>query len=158
MRHAHILLALLLLVAVPARAQTDLPRPISQIALLPIGDQGRDDVIALVKTHWLPYFETQHPQAFGRESIRAGRFDLNGDGQAELLVMVVKPDWAAQQGQPIVVASWTDKGWNAVGWSWGDEDTIFVTEEAVDGWRTIDTGSQLLRWDRGLYSRIDKTN
>lgn len=155
MRHAHALLALTLMLPLPALGQ-EAPRPVGQIALLPLPDQGRDDVIGLVKTHWQPYFETQHPQAFGRESLRAGRFDLNGDGQAELLVMLAKDGWQAQQGFPLVVANWTAKGWNAVGWSWGDEDTVFATDEIRDHWRTIDTGTQYLYWDRGLYSRADK--
>lgn len=155
MRHAHALIVLALMLPLPAQGQ-EAPRPVSQIALLPLPDQGRDDVIALVKTHWQPYFETQHPQAFGRESLRAGRFDLNGDGQAELLVMLTKDGWQAQQGFPLVVANWTAKGWNAVGWSWGDEDTVFATDEIRDTWRTIDTGTQYLYWDRGLYSRADK--
>lgn len=156
MRHAHTLSILFALIASPVLAQGQPPTPVAQIALLPIGDDDRDDVIALVKTHWLPYFQTQHPQAFGRESVRTGRFDLDGDGQAELLVMVTKADWAAQQGQPLVVATWTNAGWNAIGWSWGDEDTVFATSEIVDGWRSVDTGTQVLRWDRGLYSRHDK--
>ncbi|MBR9973106.1 hypothetical protein [Magnetospirillum sulfuroxidans] len=156
MRHAHALFALSLLLSPPAQAQEDLPRPVAQIALLPIGDDGRDDVIALVSAHWSPYFQTAHPQAFGREAIRAGRFDLDGDGQPELLLMLNKTGWEAQYGFPLVIANWTDKGWNAVGWSWGDEDTVFATDEIVDGWRSVDTGTQLLRWDRGLYSRVER--
>ena len=156
MRHAHALLALSLLLPLPALGQEEPPRPVGQVALLPLPDQGRDDVVALVKAHWLPYFQTQDPQGFGRESLRAGRFDLDGDSQAELLVLVNKPGWEAQQGFPLVVAAWTDRGWNAIGWSWGDEDTVFVTDEIRQGWRTIDTGTQFLYWDKGLYSRADK--
>lgn len=156
MRYVHTLIALLCLSPLPALAQAQPPRPVAQVAMLPVAEQGRDDVVALVKAHWGPYFQTQHPQGFGREALRVGRFDLDGDGLAELLVLLDKPDWEAEHGFPLVVAVWTDKGWNAVGWAWGDQDTVFVTDEIRDGWRTIDTGTQFLYWDKGLYSRVDK--
>ena len=156
MRHAHALIALTLLLAPPALAQADQPRPVGQIALLPIGDSGREDIVGLVKTHWRPYFQTQDPLAFDRDSVRAGRFDLDHDGRAELVVMITKTGWEAENGFPLVVAVWTDKGWNAIGWSWGDQDTVFPTDQIIANWRTIDTGTQYLRWDRGLYGRIEK--
>lgn len=156
MRHAHALIALTLLLSPPALAQEDQPRPVGQIALLPIGDSGRDDIVGLVKTHWRPYFQTQDPLAFDRDSVRAGRFDLDNDGRAELLVMITKTGWEAEHGFPLVVAAWTDKGWNAVGWSWGDEDTVFATDQVIDAWRSIDTGTQYLRWNRALYERVEK--
>lgn len=149
------LLALLLFVA-PAAAQESPPRPVSQIALLPLPASGADDVAALLKAHWGQYFETGTDQGFGRDAVRIGYFDLNGDGKVELLVMVTRPDWATDAGQPIAVAAWTGAAWNAIGWSWGDEDTVFATDEIVARWRTIDTGSQWLRWDNGLYGRVDK--
>lgn len=155
MRQALIALSLIFL-PLCAHAQAPVPAPVGQIALLRLPDSGQDDVIALVKTHWKPYFETQAAEAFGRESLRFGRFDLDGDNRAELVVMVTKAEWAAEQGFPLVVATWTDKGWLAVGWSWGDEDTLFATDEIRQGWRTIDTGTQFLYWDGKTYARTDK--
>lgn len=159
MRHAHALVALTLFLtplAASAQAQAPAPVPVGQIAMLPLPAQGQDDVVALVKTHWKPYFETQGSDSFGRESLRFSRFDLDGDNRSELVVMLTKAGWEAEQGFPLVVASWTDKGWRAIGWSWGDEDTLFATDEIRQGWRTLDTGTQFLYWDGRTYARIDK--
>lgn len=157
MRHAPALIALALLFSpLCAHAQAPVPAPVGQIAMLPLPASGQDDVIALVKAHWTPYFETQRAEAFGRESLRFGRFDLDGDSRAELVVMVTKADWEAEQGFPFVVASWTDAGWQAIGWSWGDEDTLFATDDIRQGWRTVDTGTQFLYWDGKTYARSDK--
>ncbi|MGE4281771.1 MAG: hypothetical protein AB7G62_19470, partial [Magnetospirillum sp.] len=100
MRHALIALSLFFL-PLCAHAQAPVPAPVGQIAMLPMPDKGLDDVVALVKTHWKPYFETQSTEAFGRESLRFGRFDLDGDNRAELVVMVTKAGWEAEQGFPL---------------------------------------------------------
>lgn len=151
-----VLLLALLLVAPLAQAQDKELRPVAQIALLPLKPGPQDEVEALIRAYWKPYYQTQAPHAFGRDKVRAGRFDLDGDGQAELILLIDQEDWEAERGRPLVVAKWTDKGWLAVGWSWGDEDTVFVIDEAFLGWQTIDTGSQWLRWGGKEYQRVDK--
>lgn len=153
MRRFTLLLALL--VTFPAAAQ-ELPRPLAQVPMLPLPQGQHADVEALIRAHWAPYFNTSHQQGFSRDKVRVGRFDVDGDSRAEIFLLIEDEAWEAQHGRPLVVANWTDKGWNAVGWSWGDEDTVFVTAETIDGWRTIDTGTQLMRWDRGVYARVEK--
>ncbi len=148
-------LALLLCLAAPALAE-DGPTPVGQVALLPLGDAVRPDIEALIQVHWKDYYRTGAEHAFDRDRIRVGRFDLNGDGRAELLLMIDQDDWEADLGRPLVVADWSVKGWKAVGWSWGDDETVFATDEIVGGWRTIDTGTQYLRWDGRIYQRVDK--
>lgn len=148
-------LLVLLAFAVPAMAD-DLPRPVSQVPLLPLAEGPHDDVDALVQAFWQPYYNTGAEHAFGRANLRVGRIDLNGDGQAELVLMVDAPGWEAGQGNPFVVATWIKKRWVAVGWGWGDEDTLFATDEVIGGWRTIDSGSQILRWAGTEYQFTDK--
>lgn len=150
-----VLVFCLLIAALPAAAQEVL-RPLGQVPMLPLPPGDHPEIVTLLRAHWEPYFNTGHPQAFGRDAVRVGRFDVDGDGRAELFVLIDHDAWEAQHGRPLVVANWTKKGWNAVGWSWGDEDTVFVTTERIDGWRTIDTGTQFLRWDRGVYQRVEK--
>ncbi|CAA7627136.1 hypothetical protein [Magnetospirillum sp. UT-4] len=152
---ARLLAALLLSIALPAAA-ADAPRQIAQLPLLPLPPGTHNDILALVRVHWRPYFETADANAFDRSALRVGRLDLNGDGRAELAVMIAKPEWEAEQGQPFVLATWTARGWLAVGWGWGDEDTVFATEESARGWLTVDTGTQLLRWDGKEYRRYGK--
>lgn len=144
-----------LLFALPAAA-FDAPRPFAQVPMLPVSGALPEDVRTLVRAHWAPYFETADPAAFHTDTLRLGRFDLNGDGKAELFVMIAHPAWEAEHGKPLAVATWTRKGWVTVGWSWGDEDTLFATEEVQGGWRGLDTGTQLLRWSRFEYQRIEK--
>lgn len=152
------LLALLLLcltAALPAHA-ADVPRPISQVPLLPLPPGEHAELEALLRAHWGPYYNVKGEQGFGRDKVRAGRFDVDGDGRAELFVLIAQESWEGQDGRPLVVANWTARGWNAIGWSWGDEDTVFVTTETINGWRTIDTGTQLMRWGQGIYDRVEK--
>lgn len=151
------LLACLLLLSpqlVHAAEPEDL-RPTAQIALLPVSDHDDPALASFVNALWGRYFQTDDPQAFGRAALRLGRMDLNGDGQAELLILVDAPDWETGAGYPLVVANWTRDGWNPIGWSWGDEDRVFVVDEAVDGWHSLSTGTQLLRWDHGVYAVTD---
>ncbi|MBX9635897.1 MAG: hypothetical protein K2X44_13020 [Magnetospirillum sp.] len=149
------LLFVLLALAAPATAQEAL-RPVSQIPLLAVADGVHEDLDSLIQIYWQAHFNTNAEYAFGREQLRVGRVDLDGDGRAELVLMVDAIGWNADQGSPFVVAQWINKRWVAIGWGWGDEDTVFVTDEIKDGWRSIDTGTQLLRWAGTEYSFSDK--
>ncbi len=151
-----LLLSVLLLFAVPALADDGIA-PVGQIALMPPGEIDHPDIEAIIRTHWKDYYRTGAEHSFDRDKVRVGRFDLNGDGLAELIVMIDDADWEAEHGKPLLVADWINKGWRAVGWSWGDDETVFATTEIVAGWRTIDTGTQYLRWDGKLYQRVNKS-
>ena len=61
------------------------------------------------------------------------------------------------KGLPIVVARWSSKGWNPVGWTYGDSDNVFVTARRVQGWAIIETSSQWLVWNGAIYQPQDKT-
>lgn len=151
------LLACLLLLSPLAAHSAEIAdmRPTAQVALLPAPDHDDPALLGFVGALWGRYFQTNDPQAFGRAALRVGRMDLNGDGQAELMVLIDAPDWESGQGYPLVVANWTKDGWNAIGWSWGDEDSLFVLDDVVDGWHSLTTGTQVLRWDHGVYGGID---
>jgi hypothetical protein len=155
MRFLVALLLLCLTIAAPAAAQDSL-RPVGQVPVLPLPQGDHPDIDALLRAHWAPYYNTQHEHGFGRDKVRAGRFDIDGDGRPELFVLIDQASWEAESGHPLVVAKWTQHGWSAIGWSWGDEDTIFATAEIIGGHRTIDTGTQFLRWGRGVYDRVEK--
>lgn len=130
-------------------------RPVAQVALLPAPETIDPALSSFVEALWGRYWRSSDPQAFGQSALRVGRMDLNDDGQAELFLMIDAPDWESGQGYPMVIANWTKDGWNAIGWSWGDEDTVFLSDEVRDGWRSIRTGPQLLRWDQGVYAPTD---
>jgi len=150
---ANLLLALSL--AAPAAAGAE-PRPVGQVPLLPMADGVHEDIDNLMQVYWKAHFNTDAEHAFGRDAVRVGRFDLNNDGRAELVLMVDAPGWRADQGNPFVVAQWIKRRWVGIGWGWGDEDTLFATDEVVGGWRSIDTGPQMLRWSGKEYSFSDK--
>lgn len=155
MRRMTALLFVLLACAVPALAQ-DVVRPVSQIPLLAVADGAHEDIDSLLQVYWKAHFNTQAEYAFGREQLRVGRVDLDGDERAELVLMVDAPGWNADQGNPFVVAQWINKRWVGIGWGWGDEDTVFATTEIKGGWRSIDTGTQWLRWTGKEYGYADK--
>lgn len=153
-RIAAFLLAMTALAA-PARA-TDDARPVAQVPLVPLAEAVPDDVDALVRTFWSEYYNTRAESAFTRDNLRIGRIDLDGDDRSELVVMVDAPGWEAEQGNPFVVAQWRKTRWIAVGWGWGDEDTVFATTEVLGGWRSIDGGKVVMRWVGREYRAEDK--
>ena len=139
-----------------ARAE-DAPPPAGLIALLPLAPHPQPDIDSFLDAHWHEYYQSGHPQQFTREQVRAGRYDLDGDGAAELLLLIESKDWEDEAGRPLVVASWRNQAWHAIGWGRGDEDGLFVTVETVKGWRTLDTGTQLLRWNGKAYGLVERT-
>jgi hypothetical protein len=149
------LAVLLALAALPASAQ-DYGRPAAMVALQPLPDTGTPDIEALLKAHWKAYYNGGGRNGFFRDQVRAGRIDLNEDGQAELFLLIDAPDWQGDRGRPLVVAQWTAKGWAAIGWSFADSDSVFVTTERVQGWASIETASQGLRWTGSGYKAQDK--
>lgn len=149
------LLLLLAVFATPALAD-DETRPVAQVPLLALADGPHDDIRALLDTYWQAYYQTGTEDSFNRDDLRVGRIDLNGDGREELVLMITAPAWEAEQGKPFVVAQWRAQKWAAIGWGWGDEDTVFATTEILGGWHSIDGGHMLLRWNGTAYQPEDK--
>lgn len=156
MRRLASLLFALLVLSLPARAQES-TRLAAQIPLLPLAEGVQHDIDDLAVALWGTYYHTNAEHAFARENLRAGRFDLNGDNQAELILMVIAPGWEADQGYSFVVARWVNKRWMPVGWGWSDEDSLFVTESQQGGWRTLMSNSQILRWDGREYQITERS-
>jgi hypothetical protein len=149
-----IVLLLFLLLTAPALGAEP---PMAQVPMLPLAGEPGSDVETLVGMNWENYWRDKGHYGFGPEHLRVGRFDLDGDGVEELIVVVDKPEWLGPEGKPLVVATWRKDRWRPVGWGWGDEDTIFVTGERVDGWHSIDGGNFILRWaGRDGYARVRK--
>lgn len=144
-----------LALAAPAWANDDV-RPVAQVPLVPLGETMSDDVQAMVWAFWPTYFNSGGENTFGRQHLRVGRIDLDGDNRDELVLMIDAPGWEAAQGNPFVVAQWHKGRWLAVGWGWGDEDTLFTITEVQGGWRSIDAGQQVLRWTGKEYRAEDK--
>jgi len=155
MRRFALLLCLVVLGGPPALAQSA-PRQLAAIPLLPLTAGDHPDVEELLNTHWRGYYRGSGEFGFTIDQVRAGRFDLDGDDDPELLLLIDKPNWQAQEGKPFVVATWVKGHWLAVGWGWGDEDQVFVTDEVIDGWRTLDTPKLLMRWTAKGYRRDPK--
>jgi hypothetical protein len=154
MRTALALLALMLL-PLPAAAQ-NFGKLVAQVALLPLPESETPDIDLLLRTQWKAYFNAGGTHGFFRDQVRAGRIDLNEDGQAELFILIDSPGWASAKGQPLLVAGWTSRGWTAIGWSFADSDSVFVTSERVEGWATILTPSQALQRVGKSYQAIDR--
>lgn len=155
-RIAALLLACLVF-AVPAQAADD-ARPYAQVPLVPPGERLPEDITDLLYAFWPSYYNSVGENAFGPNHLRLGRIDLNGDDRPELVLMVDAPGWEAEQGNPFVVAQWRKGRWIAVGWGWGDEDTLFATSEVLGGWRSIDGGRTLLRWVGKEYRSEEKAS
>lgn len=150
MRRLALLFLALFAFTAPALAQDGL-RLTAQVPLLPLADSVQPDIDDLAVALWQPYYHTRAEHAFARENLRAGRFDLNADGEAELILMVVAPGWEADQGNPFVIARWVNRRWLAIGWGWGDEDSLFATNDVAAGWRTLVSHSQVIRWSGREY-------
>ncbi len=158
MRHVLAIFFLLTALACPAMAG-DIPRQVAQVPLLPMDrDADHPDIDQVLVTHWQPFYRTDAENSFGPDQVRVGQIDLNDDGRPELLLMIDGDAWLSDMGNPLMIANWLDGKWVAVGWSWGDEDSVFVTVESKNGWRTIDTGTQILRWDGREYQRENRTD
>lgn len=148
---------LLSLIALAASAQAmEGARPVAQVPLVPLADSVPGDIEAVLHAFWPQFYNSNGENGFGPDNLRVGRIDLNGDDQPELVLMVNAPGWEAAQGFPMVVAQWRKGRWIAIGWGWGDEDTVFATSETLGGWRTIDSGKMIMRWQGREYRAEDK--
>lgn len=152
---ASLTIALLTCLASPAAAQ-DYGRPLAMVALQPLPEAETPDIEALLKTHWKAYYNAGGQFGFFRDQVRAGRIDLNEDGRAELFVLIDSPAWLSDKGQPLLIAQWTAKGWTPIGWGFADSDSVFVTSGRVEGWATLETQSQWLRWNGAGYQALEK--
>jgi hypothetical protein len=123
-------------------------RPLAMVPMLPLADGPHLDIEDLLRRQWRGYFQSTGEFGFTTADIRAGRFDLNGDGDPELLVMIDTPKWTSTAGKTFVIATWQDHHWVVIGGSWADEDNILVTDESLESWRTLDTGQGWLRWTK----------
>jgi len=152
---ATLILFLLTCLARPAFAQ-EYGQPMAEVALQPLPETGTPDIEAVLKAHWRAYYNAGGQYGFFRDQVRAGRIDLNEDGRAELFLLIDSPAWASDKGQPLMVAQWDGTGWDPIGWGFADPDGVFVTSGRVDGWATIETPSQWLRWNGTGYQALDK--
>jgi hypothetical protein len=152
-----ILLALLalLLLPLPATAQ-NFGRMLAQVALQPLPEAETPDIELLLRTQWKAYYNAGGSHGFFRDQVRAGRIDLDEDGQAELFILIDSPAWASAKGQPLLIAGWTPKGWTPIGWSFADSDSVFVTSERINGWATILTPPHALQRVGKSYQAIDR--
>jgi len=155
-RRIALLFCLVVLAALPVQAGGPSPRLVAMVPMLPLSPGPHPDIEDLLQRHWRDYFEGTGAHAFTLAEVRAGRIDLDGDGDDELVLMIDRADWQSDEGKPLVVATWTERHWLPVGWGWGDEDQIFVTDEVIDGWHTLDAGKFLMRWTPKGYRRDPK--
>ncbi|ARJ68281.1 hypothetical protein WV31_20470 [Magnetospirillum sp. ME-1] len=150
-------IALLVLMLLPLSAPAqDFGRLMAQVALQPLPEGETPDIDLLLRTQWKAYYNAGGTYGFFRDQVRAGRIDLNEDGQAELFILIDSPAWASPKGFPLLVAGWTPRGWTAIGWSFADSDSVFVTSERIDGWATILTPTQALQRVGKSYQAIDR--
>ena len=157
MRRIPLLLVLALMALLPLSAQADgRLRLVDMVPLLPLADGDHPDIDDLMARHWHDFYRAAGPDGFGPADLRAGRIDLNGDGDDELVLMVDAPRWRSDDGQPFVIATWRNHAWLPVGWGWADDDGIFVTDQVNDSWHTLDAGKYLMPWGKDGYQRVRK--
>lgn len=146
-------LATVLLLAVPsslALAQEDGPLA-ALVALQPLPEPTPPDIDAVLKAQWPAYYRASGELSFGPDQVRAGRIDLDEDGKAELFLLLDSPDWATDSGGPLMVARWTNTGWEPIGWSYAQPEEVYLTTERAGGWSTIRTPAYWLRWNGKAY-------
>jgi hypothetical protein len=156
MRILFALLALLSLSLSRPAPAADFGRMVAQVALQPLPDEETPDIDQLLRSQWKAYYNAGGSHGFFRDQVRAGRIDLNEDGQAELFILIDSPAWTSAKGQPLLVAGWTSRGWAPIGWSFADSDGVFVSSERIDGWATILTPTQALQRVGKSYQAIDR--
>jgi hypothetical protein len=128
----------------------------AQVALQPLPEGETPDIEQLLRQQWKAYYNGSGQFAFYRDQVRAGRIDLNEDGKAELFILIDSPAWTSPKGQPLLVATWGSRGWEPIGWSFADSDSVFVTSERVGGWASIATPTQVLERVGDRYQAIDR--
>jgi len=138
-----------------AFAQEDGPLA-ALVALQPLPEPTPADIDAVLKAQWPAYYRSTGDLGFGPDQVRAGRIDLDQDGRAELFLLLDSPDWVTDSGRPLMVARWTDKGWQPVGWSYAEAEDVYLTTERVGGWATIRTPAYQLRWTGKAYQAIPR--
>ncbi|EME67758.1 hypothetical protein H261_21943 [Paramagnetospirillum caucaseum] len=152
-----ILIALLVLLLCPLSATAqEFGRMVAQVALQPLPESETPDIDQLLRAQWKAYYNAGGTHGFFRDQVRAGRIDLNEDGQAELFIQIDSPAWASAKGLPLLVAGWTSRGWAPIGWAFAESDSVFVTSERIDGWATILTPTQALQRVGKSYQAIDR--
>ncbi len=135
------------------------PHPLAQIPLFSFENNNvPDDIAAVVKRYWGQFYNRSGPKSFGPDSLRYGFTDLNNDGAQDLILVIEHPAWASGDGYVMLVGTWSKNlnRWLTIGWSWGDAETLFSTDEVISGWRTLDTGSQYLAWNGTIYKSRKK--
>jgi hypothetical protein len=144
--------------ASPCALAQDAGRPAAFVALQPLPATPPADIDSLLALLWKPYFQKPGDLGFDHDQIRAGRIDLDEDGQAELVLLLEAPAWQTESGGLLLVARWSETGWKPIGWAYGERDGVVVTTERLGGWATIETQSQLLRWNGKAYvtTNIDR--
>ena len=152
-RFAVLLFLSLLAAPLPAQAQASL---VAQVGLLPPAPGPHPDLVDVLRRFWPEYYDTDGALSFTLDNIRVGRIDLNDDDRAELILMIDKPGWEIAIGKPFVICTWRKTNWVAIGWGWGDEDTLFVQSDTYRGWHSLDTGTTIMRWTGKEYERQPK--
>lgn len=136
------------------------PHPVAQIPLFAVPETGLpEDLAFVVNRYWGKYYNQSGPKAFGPEHLRYGFVDLNDDGTQELILLIEHPAWGTVDGYVMLLGTWSKNlsRWLTIGWSWGDAETIFSTDQVTSGWRSLDTGSQYLAWNGKIYASSKKT-
>ena len=151
-----LLLSLLLFVMPLAALAQTAPTLAQEVGILPPAPGPHPDLEALLQRFWRDYYTVDAPNGFTMDNVRVGRVDLNDDGVEELILMIDSPAWEVGLGKPFVIATWRNKTWVAVGWGWGDADTIFSMTETVKGWHSVDTGTTIMRWNGSEYATETK--
>gem|GEM_PF-2923596 len=147
---AALVTALLWAASVSAPLAQPLFQPEAMVGLQPLSDPPSPDLEALLKTQWPAYYRAGEA-GFSPAQVRVGRIDLNGDGSAELLVLLEAPDWRTLDGGPLLVARWKGQRWVPIGWAYAEAETVYVTAERLRGWASLETGAVWLRWDGQVY-------
>jgi hypothetical protein len=151
------LLTFLFVLLAPVVAGAADPVKLAQIPVLSPTNGPHPDLDTLLQRFWKSYYNADGALGFDMSQIRVGRMDLNDDDDAELILMITHPGWRAEGGFPFVIATWLNKEWSAVGWGWGEDDTLFSLVEVNRGWHSVETSSSILRWNGQEYERTPKS-
>lgn len=146
---AHRLARFLLLMAMLPLPGLAAETPGQDVAFRPLADEGER---AFARDWLIRNAKDDEPPAFWRlavdeNRIRIASTDLNGDGVTERLLMIADPGWCGTAGCDTFILQQRNRQWVSLG-RINMYDTVRVLAEKRNGWHRLNTGTDLLTFDR----------
>lgn len=112
--------------------------------------QEQVSVASAAYAHLATRGDKSHP------TLRTFSFDLNGDGRADAIVLLIGNEWCGSGGCNMLIFRGTESGFSFVSESTIAQEPVMVLPETKHGWHTLivmsgRTGKVLMRFDGHRY-------